>query len=51
MSTAPTPARGPLATVLIAFLVLFALLGAGAAALLLLGTAAHVEPAPVQEAR
>lgn len=51
MSTATTPARGPLATVLIAFLVLFALLIAGGAAVLMLGTAVRVEPAAAQEAR
>lgn len=51
MSTVTTRPRGPLAIVLIAFLVLFALFGAGAAALLLLGTASRVAPAVVQEAR
>lgn len=51
MSTAPTPARGSLAAVLIALVLLFALFGAGAAAVLLLGTAARIEPVAVEEAR
>lgn len=51
MSTVPTPVRGPLATVLIAFLVLLALLGAGAAALLVWGTAASVEPVAASQVR
>jgi hypothetical protein len=51
MSTAPTCTRGPMTAVLIAFLVLFALFGAAAAAVLVLGTSVRVQPAAVQEAR